>query len=97
MYNRVDINHSSSFPNISANRWLAVRLELLGNIIVTLTAVFAVITKGDSSPGTTGLSISYALQITSILNMLIRAVSDVETNIVSIERCLEYTRVPVEV
>lgn len=97
MYQRVDINHSSFFPNLGANRWLAVRLELLGNIIVTITAVFAVVTTGGSSPGTTGLSISYALQITAILNMLVRAVSDVETNIVSVERCLEYTRVPVEV
>ncbi|XP_015783925.1 multidrug resistance-associated protein 1 [Tetranychus urticae] len=96
MYTRIDINHSSFYPNVGANRWLAIRLELLGNLIVTITALFAVITKGGSSPGTTGLSISYALQITSILNMLVRAVSDVETNIVSIERCLEYTRVPTE-
>nr|WPH24505.1 ABC transporter subfamily C1 [Tetranychus urticae] len=96
MNKRVDTNNGAYFPNLAANRWLAIRLELLGNIIVTLTAIFAVVNRGKSSPGATGLSISYALQITTILNMLIRAVSDIETNIVSIERCLEYTKMPIE-
>lgn len=38
-----------------------------------------------------------SFQITGILNMLVRATADVETNIVSVERCLEYTRTPTEV
>ncbi len=38
-----------------------------------------------------GLSLSYALSITQILNWLIRMVSEVETNIVAVERLKEYT------
>ncbi|GIX67437.1 multidrug resistance-associated protein 1, partial [Caerostris extrusa] len=34
--------------------------------------------------------------VTGILNMLVRATADVETNIVAVERCLEYTKTPVE-
>ena len=34
---------------------------------------------------------SYALSITQILNWLIRMVSEVETNIVAVERLKEYT------
>uniref|UniRef100_T1K6F1 ABC-type glutathione-S-conjugate transporter n=2 Tax=Tetranychus urticae TaxID=32264 RepID=T1K6F1_TETUR len=95
-YHRVDINHSSYFPNLGSNRWLAVRLEFLGNLIVFLAAIFAVTSRGTLSPGYTGLSVSYALTVTQVLNMLVRAVSDVETNVVSVERCLEYTKTPME-
>lgn len=41
-------------------------------------------------PGTVGLSVSYALQITQTLNWLVRMTSDVETNIVAVERIKEY-------
>ena len=44
----------------------------------------------------TGLSLSYALSITQILNWLIRMVCEVETNIVAVERLKEYTDHPKE-
>uniref|UniRef100_A0AC35G8N1 ABC transmembrane type-1 domain-containing protein n=1 Tax=Panagrolaimus sp. PS1159 TaxID=55785 RepID=A0AC35G8N1_9BILA len=37
--NRVDYNMLSYYPSIVANRWLAVRLELVGNLIVLLSAL----------------------------------------------------------
>ena len=48
------------------------------------------------SPGLVGVSITSALTITNTLNNLIKSASDLETNIVSIERCLEYTKVESE-
>ncbi|XP_053215010.1 multidrug resistance-associated protein 1-like, partial [Panonychus citri] len=51
IYHLVDTNHASYFANLTADRWLAIRLEFLGNMIVTLATVFAVLTKGDVSPG----------------------------------------------
>ncbi|XP_022245979.1 multidrug resistance-associated protein 1-like isoform X2 [Limulus polyphemus] len=94
--NRVDFNHSSYLPSIAANRWLAIRLEFLGYCIVFFSALFAVLTKGTISPGLAGMSISYALTVTANLNLLVLASSNVETNIVSVERCLEYTVTPTE-
>lgn len=93
---RVDINHSCYFPSLAASRWLAIRLEFLGYLIVFFAALFAVLTKDTLSPGIVGLSVSYALTITVNLNMLVRATADVETNIVSVERCLEYTKTDTE-
>lgn len=46
------------------------------------------------SPGLVGLSVSYALQITGGLLMLVRFTSDVETNIVAVERMKEYSEAP---
>ncbi|XP_023209486.1 canalicular multispecific organic anion transporter 2-like [Centruroides sculpturatus] len=94
--NRVDTNHSCYYPSLAANRWLAIRLEFLGYSIVFFSALFAVLTKNDLNPGIVGLSVSYALTITANLNMLVRASADVETNIVSVERCLEYSGINTE-
>ncbi|GFQ80003.1 multidrug resistance-associated protein 1 [Trichonephila clavata] len=92
----VDINHESYYPSLGASRWLSIRLEFLGYTIVFLSALFAVFLRDTLSPGIAGLSVSYALQVTGILNMLVRATADVETNIVAVERCLEYSKTPVE-
>jgi ABC-type multidrug transport system fused ATPase/permease subunit len=43
-----------------------------------------------------GLAMSYALQITQSLNWIVRQTVEVETNIVSVERVLEYARLPSE-
>ncbi|CAH1105174.1 unnamed protein product [Psylliodes chrysocephalus] len=86
---KVDLNQICYYPGIISNRWLAVRLEMLGNLIIFFAALFAVIGK-DTAPGLVGLSITYALQITQTLNWLVRMTSDVETNIVAVERIKEY-------
>uniref|UniRef100_A0AAQ6AG73 Multidrug resistance-associated protein 1 n=1 Tax=Amphiprion ocellaris TaxID=80972 RepID=A0AAQ6AG73_AMPOC len=87
---RVDHNQKAYYPSIVANRWLAVRLEFVGNCIVSSAALFAVIARESLSPGIMGLSISYALQLTASLTWLVRMSSDVETNIVAVERVKEY-------
>ncbi len=96
---RVDANLRAYFPSINANRWLAVRLEFIGSIIILAAAVFAIIAvtgKGGLSAGMVGLAMSYALQITQSLNWVVRQSVEVETNIVSVERVLEYGNLPSE-
>ncbi|KAI7379507.1 ATP-binding cassette glutathione S-conjugate transporter, partial [Hortaea werneckii] len=96
---KVDANLRAYFPSISANRWLAVRLEFLGSVIILAAAGFAIVsvTSGSGlSAGLVGLAMSYALQITQSLNWIVRQTVEVETNIVSVERVLEYARLPSE-
>ncbi|XP_050076523.1 multidrug resistance-associated protein 1 isoform X2 [Anopheles maculipalpis] len=87
---RVDSNQLCYCPSIIANRWLAVRLEMVGNLIILFAALFAVLGRETMNAGLVGLSVSYALQITQTLNWLVRMTSDVETNIVAVERIKEY-------
>ncbi|CAL1682835.1 unnamed protein product [Lasius platythorax] len=88
--NRVDFNQVCYYPSIISNRWLAVRLEMVGNLIIFFAALFAVLSRDTMNSGLVGLSVSYALQITQTLNWLVRMTSDVETNIVAVERIKEY-------
>lgn len=86
----MDYNQVCYAPSIISNRWLAVRLEMIGNLIILFAALFAVLGRDTVSAGMVGLSLSYALQITQTLNWLVRMTSDVETNIVAVERIKEY-------
>uniref|UniRef100_A0A673IE20 ATP-binding cassette, sub-family C (CFTR/MRP), member 3 n=1 Tax=Sinocyclocheilus rhinocerous TaxID=307959 RepID=A0A673IE20_9TELE len=93
---KVDENQKSYYPGIVSNRWLGVRIELIGNCIVLFAALLAVIGKDKLSPGLVGLSVSYALQVTMSLNWMVRMTSDLESNIVAVERVKEYSETQTE-
>ncbi|XP_074855480.1 ATP-binding cassette sub-family C member 2 isoform X2 [Carettochelys insculpta] len=89
----VDNNQKSIYSWIVSNRWLAVRLECIGNLVVFFAALLAVTERDFLQSGIVGLSISSALNITQTLNWLVRMTSELETNIVAVERVHEYTEV----
>uniref|UniRef100_A0A3P8ZXL4 ATP-binding cassette, sub-family C (CFTR/MRP), member 2 n=1 Tax=Esox lucius TaxID=8010 RepID=A0A3P8ZXL4_ESOLU len=88
----IDENLKSVYPWVVSNRWLAIRLEFLGNLVVFFSAMLAVISRDTLDSGLVGLSISYALNVTQTLNWLVRMTSELETNIVAVERISEYTK-----
>ncbi|NWV75884.1 MRP2 protein, partial [Dasyornis broadbenti] len=89
----MDINQKSVYSWIISNRWLAIRLEFVGSLVVFFSALLAVISKGTLEGGIVGLSVSSALNVTQTLNWLVRTSSELETNIVAVERIHEYTKV----
>ncbi|KAH9946530.1 metal resistance protein YCF1 [Amylocystis lapponica] len=95
---RLDRNQICYLPSISVNRWLAVRLEFVGATIIFLTASLAIValrTTGVDA-GLVGFVLSYALNTTGSLNWLVRTTSEVEQNIVSVERILHYIQLEPE-
>ena len=86
------------------HRWLSIRLEFIGNLIILFAALFSVIQRiyGEDihlpiNGGLVGLSIAYALQVTLNLNSLVLATSELENNLVSVERTNEYSNIVNEV
>lgn len=83
---RLDNNQRAYFPSISCNRWLAVRLEFMGSIIIFGAAIFAVlgVLYGSSylDAGLVGLSVSYALSVTQALNWVIRSYCEIEVRFI---------------
>ncbi|KAB5588814.1 Metal resistance protein YCF1 [Ceratobasidium theobromae] len=89
---KLDRNQMVYLPAVSVNRWLAVRLELLGACIVLSAAIFslvALVTTGVDA-GLVGLVLSYGLSTTQSLNWVVRSASEVEQNLVSVERVVNY-------
>uniref|UniRef100_A0A672TVD4 ATP binding cassette subfamily C member 6 n=1 Tax=Strigops habroptila TaxID=2489341 RepID=A0A672TVD4_STRHB len=84
------------YNNVISNRWLCVRLEFLGNLMVFFAALFVVLAGNTMSSSTVGLSISYALNIIQSLNFWVRKACEIETNAVSIERICEYAKMDKE-
>uniref|UniRef100_A0A9J8ATG6 ABC-type glutathione-S-conjugate transporter n=1 Tax=Cyprinus carpio carpio TaxID=630221 RepID=A0A9J8ATG6_CYPCA len=93
---KVDHNQTAYFPRFVATRWLGVNLEFLGNGIVLAASILSVMAKGTLSPGMVGLAVSHSLQVTGFLSWIVRSWTDVENNIVSVERVKEYADTPKE-
>ncbi|XP_048800530.1 ATP-binding cassette sub-family C member 2 [Lagopus muta] len=89
----MDINQKTVHSWIVSNRWLAIRLEFVGSLVVFFSALLAVISKNSLEGGIVGLSVSSALNVTQTLNWLVRMTSELETNIVAVERVHEYMKV----
>jgi ABC-type multidrug transport system fused ATPase/permease subunit len=76
---RLDLNNRCFYPSLAANRWLSVRLELVTNLIILFSALFAVIYRRNMDASRVGLIITYALNTTQNLNWLVRSTSEIET------------------
>ena len=66
------------------------------SFINTFACLFAVLSRGSIPAGIGGMSISYAMNVTQILNWMVRMSSQREQNIVSVERVVEYANVDQE-
>lgn len=87
---KLDYSNICSRPNLAAERWLSLRLELLGMIILLFISVLSIFGRGSINPGIVGLALTYASSVTTSLNFLVRQMSQVATSMVSVERVKEY-------
>lgn len=95
----VQFNINCLFNFRSTNRWLSIRLESIGALMILTTALLSLATKNGGhalSTGMVGLLMSYALQVTNKLMWIVRMSVQLETNIVSVERIVEYCDLPPE-
>ncbi|CAO2632963.1 ATP-binding cassette sub-family C member 6 [Lemmus lemmus] len=92
----MDENQRVSFPRLVADRWLAANLELLGNGLVFVATLCAVLSKAHLSAGLVGFSVSATLQVTQTLQWVVRSWTDLENSMVAVERVQDYTDIPKE-
>jgi ABC-type multidrug transport system fused ATPase/permease subunit len=96
---KLEANLRCYYANISSNRWLALRLEAIGAGFVVAAALLAVSGSGGNgsvSGGAGGLALTYSLSITQVLTFYVRQSSDLESQIVAVERVEEYTKLTPE-
>ena len=84
----------AQFASLIASSWLNFRLQLIGIVMVagiSLIGVFEhVYTTQGSNPALLGLSLSYILSVTGLLNGLISSFTDTEKEMIGVERVTAY-------
>ena len=91
----VDRSTRAHWPSTVLNRWLSIQLEMLGNAVIFATALLTCV-AGNRAAGMAGLALSSAINLTGLLNWVVRCVSDVEVSMNSVERICEYLDHPTE-
>ena len=88
-----DQNLSVYYSAKALDRWLSIRLESLGNIIVFMAAVVSVFLSraGKLKAGSAGWGLTQAMAITGLLTWAVRTVTDLETHMMSMMRVQELT------
>ncbi|XP_060603904.1 ATP-binding cassette sub-family C member 4-like [Ruditapes philippinarum] len=82
--------------SLSVGRWFAVRLDLLCAIFVIVVS-FVCVAEGDGlDAGLVGLSITYTMSLMALFQLCVRQSTEVENQMVSVERALEYINLPPE-
>lgn len=97
----MDNNIRFTLLNFSSNRWLTIRLEILGGVMIWLIATFAVMQNGTTEnqvlfASTMGLLLSYTLNITNLLSGVLRQASRAENSLNAIERVETYIELETE-
>jgi ABC-type multidrug transport system fused ATPase/permease subunit len=96
--NMLRINtHSRPFIYLwGANRWLAFRIDVIGDLVAFFAGAFVVFSIGTIDAGSAGLSLSYAISFTENVLWLVRLYAMNEQNMNSVERIKEYLDVEQE-
>ncbi|CAG5134059.1 unnamed protein product, partial [Candidula unifasciata] len=89
--------HSEAwFMFLATSRWLAVRLDWLCAMFVTAVTVCSVLAADSMNAGLVGLSITYTMTLMGMFQWGVRQSAEVENQMISVERVLEYSRLPQE-
>ncbi|XP_010829864.1 PREDICTED: multidrug resistance-associated protein 4-like [Bison bison bison] len=86
-----DLHSEAWFLLLTTSRWLAVYLDVICAIFVTLVAFGALILAETLDLGQVGLVLSLSLVLTGMFQWCVRQSAEVENMMMSVERVIEYT------
>ncbi|KAI8633111.1 ATP-binding cassette transporter protein [Xylariaceae sp. FL1651] len=88
--NAIDEMNSAYYLTFSNQRWLSIRLDLIGNLLVFTTGILVVTSRFSVPPSIGGLVLSYILSIVQMLQFTVRQLAEVENGMNAVERLLYY-------
>ena len=95
----IDFNIQAVYMLRSINRWLYFRLQLIGSLGILSASTLSVLSRLTSHPlssSMAGFVMTYAMQVTNSLRMVVRMSAEVEISVVALERSFEYCHLPTE-
>jgi ATP-binding cassette, subfamily C (CFTR/MRP), member 1 len=81
---------SAYYLTFSNQRWLSVRLDSIGNLLVFTTGILVVTSRLTIDPSIAGLVLSYILSIVMMIQFTVRQLAEVENNMNATERIHYY-------
>lgn len=88
--NTIDNMNEAYFLTITNQRFLGVNMSMYTSVFSLLIALLCVFKVFNISASSTGLMLSYVVQITNYLNLLLRSLTQVENQMNSAERLFSY-------
>lgn len=82
--------NSAYYLTFSNQRWLSVRLDMIGNCLVFTTGILVVTERFNVPPSIGGLVLSYILSIVQMIQFTVRQLAEVENGMNAVERLLYY-------
>lgn len=87
---RIDINMMVTQTTYDVCVGFGVWMGTIGNLSVLFASLFSLLSKTSMDPGLTGLAVTYAFQVSSLLATFLKAVVSVELCGIALERVIEY-------
>jgi len=93
-YHTINDTNRAFFTIHNANRWMQLRLELLGSVLFIAVAFLSLQGRsaGSVSASEAGLAMYYAQGMAQMLNFAVRMASETEARMESAERIREYAK-----
>ena len=86
----LDTMDSAYFLTYANQRWLSIRLDVIGNLLVFVTGLLVVTSRFSVNPSIGGLVLSYILTVVGMIQFSVRQLAEVENNMNSTERIHYY-------
>ncbi|KAF9565380.1 ABC protein, partial [Agrocybe pediades] len=87
----IDLENRALILTVTNQRWLSVRLDACGGLLVFFVALFAVLDTSGINAAQIGLVLTYTTTLTQACGMLIRQTAEVENYLNSVERIVHYS------
>ncbi|PVF95679.1 ABC protein [Serendipita vermifera] len=88
----IDMENRALVVTIANQRWLAVRLDFLGSVLVLCVALVSALRVNGLDASQSGIILTYIIQLTQLFGAVTRQAADVENNMNAVERVFQYTR-----
>jgi ABC-type multidrug transport system fused ATPase/permease subunit len=86
----LDVMNRAYFMTIIDQRWLGIRLDFVGDILIFVVAILVVTSRFSVSPSIAGLVLAYCVQVVAMMGWMVRQFAEVENNMNATERVHHY-------
>jgi ABC-type multidrug transport system fused ATPase/permease subunit len=86
----IDDMNAAYFLTFGNQRWLSIRLDMISSLMALFVSIMCVCNVFHISGSSAGLLVSYIVQVSGLMSLLLRAMTMVENDMNSVERLFEY-------